>query len=81
MLYNLALHFGVSNQIGLLQVLVKYQTLKPHLVLVGTVSSLAETLIPSNKVEQDDAQVVAKLVILVSDNLMDAWELDFFLLN
>lgn len=81
MLYNLALHFGVSNQIGLLQVLVKYQTLKPHLVLVGTVSSLAETLIPSNKVEQDDAQVVAKLVVLVSDNLMDARELDLFLLN
>ena len=81
MLNDFALCLSIPNQVRLLQVLVKDQTLKPHLVFVSTISALTQAFVSSYKIEEDNTKIIPKFMILVPNDLMNAWELYFFLLN
>ena len=66
----------------MLEVFVQDDALEPHLVFVICIFRVIVTLITPDEIEQDQTQVVPKmLMLLVADNLMVARELDLVLLD
>ena len=81
MLQDFALHLNVPHDASLLQVLVQDDALKSHLIFIISLLGVVVALVTSNEVKQNETQVVTQVVmLLVSDDLMVAWELHFILL-